>query len=259
MLTPYRGLLATSFKNAFAYRWAVIAAVFRNVLAIFVQLALWRYVFRNDQDLARYMTAYVVASRMLAFLMNNGASYLIANQVVTGAFAYDLLRPVNALGAYWSRAAGETLATMVNRGLPVLAAFSWTFVGLGITPPRVLLVFLFAFLGYILSHLIYILLGYLAFVFLGVGPFVRITDALSWLMSGSFVPIAFFPPWLAAVASVFPFRFLYSLPIRLLLESVPAAEVSVALAIIFAWIAVLTLFVVFVAQRAVRHAVVQGG
>jgi ABC-type uncharacterized transport system permease subunit len=97
MLGACAGFFTVSFRAAFAYRAWVVTQLVRNVIAVLVQVALWRWVFRDEPGQIRFMSAYVVASQLLGIVMRNGTSYLVANKVVTGDFAYDLLKPVSVL------------------------------------------------------------------------------------------------------------------------------------------------------------------
>ncbi len=259
MLGAYAGFLNVSFRAAFAYRAWVVTQLVRNVIAVLVQVALWRWVFRDDPGQIRFMTAYVVASQLLGIVMRNGTSYLVANKVVTGDFAYDLLKPVSVLLAYEATALGQTLAALLTRGAPLLVGFGWAFLGLGIDAGRLALAAALAALGFLFAQLVYLHFAYLSFLLLGIGPVVRIFDSLAFLLSGAVVPIAFFPAPLAAVVSWLPFTYLYSLPIRALLGDLGAPELGRTVGGLACWIVVLALALAVFSRRAVRHAVVQGG
>lgn len=259
MLGAWAGYLAVSFRDAFAYRAWVVTQLVRTVVSVLVQMALWRWVFRHDPGQIRFMTAYVVASQLLGIVMRNGTSYLVANKVVTGDFAFDLLKPVNALPMYEATAIGQALAALVTRGAPLLAGFGWVFLGMGIGAGQLALAFALAALGFLFAQLVYLHFAYLSFLLLGIGPVVRIFDSLTFLLSGAVVPIAFFPAPLAAAARWLPFGYLYSLPIRALLGDLPPADLGTALAGLAAWIAILAASLSVFSRRAVRHAVVQGG
>jgi ABC-2 type transport system permease protein len=259
MVGAYAGFLTTSFRAAFAYRAWVVTQLVRNVISVLVQIALWRWVFRNDPDQIRFMSAYVVASQLLGIVMRNGTSYLVANRVVTGDFAFDLLKPVSVLLSYEATALGQTLAALLTRGAPLLVGFGWAFFGLGVSVGRIALALALAALGFLFAQLVYLHFAYLSFLLLGIGPVVRIFDSLAFILSGAVVPLAFFPAPLAAVASWLPFSYLYSLPIRALLGDLGAPETGTAVAALACWIVVLALALALFSRRAVRHAVVQGG
>lgn len=250
----------TAFRTKFAYRSSVFFGFLLSFVYLIVQIALWRFVFRQDSAMIKYMTAYVVVSQLLHYAYSTEIAGMIGHKVRSGDYAVDLIKPVTSVMVYWSTSLGGTLANIATRGLPVLLVFSPVFLDVAKLSLARLLVFLGACIaGYIMTNLIFALIGHLAFVTTEIWPFARSTQNSIRFLSGALIPIAFFPPWLAAIARFLPFRLLYSFPIRVLLEDLPAEEVVRDSLLLGAWLVLLSVLLWLVHKRAVWHSVVQGG
>jgi ABC-2 type transport system permease protein len=258
-LAPYRAMFHISFKSSFAYRSSILTRIVGSVFTVVAQIAVWTFVFRRDPAMVGYMTRYVVVSQALGMLLDNNVTRRIGTRVASGDFAIDLIKPASSVAALWSASFGETASALLTQALPVLLAFSPALLGAGIPVTRLPLFILLAVLALALSSLMFVLLGYLSFVVLEVWPFVRLLNDTIRLLAGAVIPLSFFPPFLRSVAGVLPFQYLYSLPLRSLLEDLPRAETLRCLFVMGAWIAGLALLTRAVAASAVRRIVVQGG
>jgi ABC-2 type transport system permease protein len=258
-LAPYRAMFRISFKSSFAYRSAILTGIAGSVFTVIAQIAVWMFVFRRDAAMVGYMTRYVVVSQALGMLLDNNVTRRIGARVASGDFAIDLIKPASSVAALWSASFGETAAELLTRALPVLLAFSPALFGAGIPAARLPLFLLLSVLALVLASLMFVLLGYLSFVVLEVWPFVRLLNDTIRLLAGAVIPLSFFPPFLRSIAGALPFQYLYSLPLRSLLEEIPRAEIVQSMGVMGAWIAGLALLTRAAAASALRRIVVQGG
>jgi ABC-2 type transport system permease protein len=103
------------------------------------------------------------------------------------------------------------------------------------------------------------LVGYFSFVIINIHPYVRLIDDTIRLFSGAVIPLAFFPSWLAVIAKAMPFHFMYSFPIRLLLEKLPSEEIYSCFLLMVIWIIALSIALRFAFFAAVKKCILQGG
>jgi ABC-2 type transport system permease protein len=258
-LAPYGAMFRISFKNTFAYRASVLTGIVGSLFSVVAQVAVWRWVFRQDQALTLYMTRYVIISQVLGLLLGNTITGRIGDRVYRGDLAVDLIRPGSPMAVLWSASFGESVSSVVIRGLPVLVVFSPAFLAAGIPVVRVALFLSILLLSFVLANEMFILLGYLSLVVLEVWPFVRLLNDTIRLLAGAVIPLAFFPSFLGKVAAVLPFQYLYSLPVRALLEDFPPGELLQSVVVMGGWITVLAVLSRLVSNAAVRRIVVQGG
>jgi ABC-2 type transport system permease protein len=258
-LAPYRALFGIAFKNSFAYRAAVVTGVVGSLFLVLTQIAVWTYVFRRDPAMIRYMTCYVVLADMLRLLLGNQVAYGIGWRVQNGDFARDLVRPASSMFGSWCTCFGDTVAGVLTRGVPVLVVFLPAFFSAGVRAERLPLFLAAVVLSVTLYGILYVLLAHVAFVVLDLSPFIRFLDDTIRLFAGTFVPIAFFPPFLRTVAQLLPFQYLYSFPIRVLIEDIGMRELLSSFAVLLAWIAAFAAAIRVASARAIRKIVVQGG
>ena len=84
--------------------------------------------------------------------------------------------------------------------------------------------------------------------------------AILWLVvSVVMLPLAFFPPWLQAIAYALPFQTITSVPARVLLGQVAGADLWSALLLQGGWAIVMLLLGWLLLQAAMRKDVIQGG
>ena len=253
------GNIIIGIKKQFAYRTEVIFALFTSVLSILVQIALWRYLYQEDNNMMLYMVGYVICTKIIAEFYSNRIYYLLSDKIQSGDFVMDLLRPTNVLWLSYLRALGEIIAQVVLRVIPLGLMF-WPILHRMITY-RNFLCFLVALLfGHILFILIYAIIGFSSFVFVESWSLRRLMDDTILFISGSLLPLALFPEWLRKIAYVLPFHYLYDFPLNLLLKNDwEISFVMEGLAGIGCWILILFSMLVLIYKIAIRYCTVQGG
>lgn len=254
-----RGYIAMAFRSAFAYKSSVFFLFFGSVISILAQIALWNFLYAADPAKRTYMTAYVVLSTVINFFYYGNVAKYVEAKVRSGDLAVDLLRPVNPITVFWSIALGNILSSLALRGLPILLVFSYAFFGQGITLWKLCLFLLALLAGHVLFTLIYICLGYLAFVTFAIWPFFRLVNDTIRFLSGSVIPLTLFPPFLQTLSWFTPFRFLYTFPIDLLIGSLPAGEILLNFTVMAVWILAFAGLLALASRQAEKRLVVQGG
>ncbi len=255
----YWAFFRIAFKNSFAYRSSVFMNLFGSVISIVAQLALWVYIFRNNSDMLNYMMAYVVISRVLGILFTNNITDQLGAKIISGDFVTELIKPINLVYTLWSSSFGTICAGMVNQCTLLIIVFLPVLIKVKITILSFALFILVSILGLILSNILYVLIGYLAFVVIETWPYKRLLDDTIRLLSGAVIPIAFFPGWLENVVKCFPFHFIYSFPLRILLNKVSIVEMVSSLVMMILWIFMLLFLLVKIYKWSVKYCIVQGG
>jgi ABC-2 type transport system permease protein len=248
-----------SFKNTLAYRSTVIISTFGAISVVITQMALWMYVFQSNLEMSQYMMKYVVISSLLSIFLANNISNLIGGKVMTGDFVMELLKPVNPLVTFWSTALGTNIARLLNRGVPLALLFSPYLMNLDIDFQRFLCFVLACLISYVLSNIIYMLIGCLAFVLFEVWPYVRLVDDTIKFFSGAIVPITFFPTWLAQIAYLTPFYYLYTFPIQILLQPLSVKNMMENFMFMLIWTVILYVILLVIYRATVKRSTVQGG
>jgi ABC-2 type transport system permease protein len=77
--------------------------------------------------------------------------------------------------------------------------------------------------------------------------------------SGFLIPLAFFPPWLATIASFLPFQAIAGLPIEIFLGRLHGVNLAQVLALQCCWAIILTGLALIQMRAAMQKIVIQGG
>ena len=250
-----------AFKSKITYRSAVLFSVIGSIIDIFIKIALWAYLYRQDKGMTEYMVMYTVLSSMIAMFYVNNISYKIGDKIVNGTIAIDLLRPVRFLMSSYMQCLGEMLASLLMKGIPVLLVFGgylWKYSG-NIVYTQVPVAIVAMVLGHILYMQIFMIIGLMAAVFMEIWAFHRIMNDIILFLSGSFIPLSLFPDWLGRLNSYLPFRFLFSFPLELLLGEMDLAALSGNFAALGVWIAFLGFVIWGMNRRMMTKLVIQGG
>lgn len=250
-------LFYISLKNSFVYRYSMFFSCLGSILVIYINILLWKSLYKENTEMIQYMIRYTIMSNIIAMIYTPGISDSIGGKVSTGAFVIDLLRPINIFAMSWQTELAKTVSKFIVQGLPVAIIFiPMLYHGVY---SNILLVLLALILGHILLVLIYALIGFLAFAIIEIWPLKLLIEDTIRLFAGSFLPIAILPGFLKSIATVLPFRFLYSFPLELLFAKVQGQSILTNYLVLLAWICVFIVLNFIVYRMALRKAVVQGG
>ena len=78
-------------------------------------------------------------------------------------------------------------------------------------------------------------------------------------MSGSIIPIWFFPESVAKVLSALPFVYIYQLPLSIYIGRGSRSDLIGQMKIQFLWLVILSVIFFYVGSRVTRKVMVQGG
>ena len=250
-----------AFKNKITYRSAVIFSVIGSIIDIYIKIALWVYLYRQDKGMTEYMVMYTVLSSMIGMFYVNNISNKIGDKIINGTIAIDLLRPMRFLTSSYMQCLGEMLANLLMKGIPILLVFGaylWKYSG-NIVYTQVPVAIVAMVLGHILYMQIFMIIGLMAAVFMEIWAFHRIMNDILLFLSGAFIPLSLFPNWLGRLNSYLPFRFLFSFPLELLLGNMDLAAISRNFATLGVWIVFLGVILWGMNRRMMEKLVIQGG
>jgi ABC-2 type transport system permease protein len=252
-----------TFARVSTYRGATAAGVFTNTVFGFLLAYILLAVYRQRTDVGGFdavdaVTFTFVAQGLLMVLgMFNDTE--IADRISTGDIVVDLQRPYDHQ-AWWAGVSyGKAAYYLVFRGVPPFllgaAVFHLRLPSVGGALAFAVSVALAVGVAFGWRYLLQLT----AFWLLDV----RGANQLGWLaaqfLSGTFVPIVFFPDWLEMTARALPFASMMQLPIEVWLGRYAGLELLGVFALQAGWALTLVLAGRYVMARAVRRVVVQGG
>ena len=246
------------------YREAALAGVvtqlFWGGIRIMIYDAFYRSTTAPQPMTHAQTTTYLWLIQAMLLLLPWHVDAEAAEHIRDGTVAYELVRPTDLYWFWFSRGLAQRVLPVLMRAAPIFI-IAGPF--LGLQPP----VSLSAALAWLLSiggaALLSCAITMLATISLlwsiaGDGASRLLATAAS-LLSGSVVPLAFFPDWAQPVLDALPFRGLMDIPFRLYMGDLPTSQTLLLLAHQLAWTVGLVLVGRLLLARGLRRLVVQGG
>lgn len=247
------------YRRCLVYKSEVLFSVVSSVISILVQMALWKYLYRDNWARAEYMTAYVILSVILGIIYSNTIYYTITEKIANGNFALELLKPVDFLVLHYMRSLGNICGQISFRAVPISILF-WPIISKNINIILAIKALPFIVAGHIFCTALFMWCGLISFVIVESWAIRRLTDNTISFLAGAVIPIAIFPDSLEKIVRALPFQYLYDYPIRIILGELTGCEIymkglmSIVHGVLVMWVVV---FVTF--RLAIRNCTIQGG
>ncbi|MBQ7143813.1 MAG: ABC-2 family transporter protein [Oscillospiraceae bacterium] len=277
MLKRYKPFLRAGAMDTLAFRFNILMWALITVCEVACLVFLWLAVYRSSVDgmdavihgfSFREMISYVVLTTVFGFVtFNNSTLWNINTDIKKGTVGNYLIKPISYRGKFAATSLGSLLTMTALFGLPLYAAALLVLSGLGFLPDLAFPGF-FAHLGlFLLSGLCASLLndtisyvfGVLCFYTSSGWGLNSLKETLISFLSGTLLPLAFFPAGLRDVLSWMPFAGMSQDPVLILMMKYDLATSLRCVAVSAAWIVALELFAKGLFSRAVRKVTVQGG
>lgn len=245
-------------KQKLVYRWELIFRVLGTVLYVFLCMYLWRYLYKGNDEMISYMVRYTVLANITGSFYDREIMNFWSDKIKTGDHILALIRPANLFLLGWQQEIAAVLTNLIIRGVPL--CFIYLFFSAGDISGKNWLMFSGTLiLSHILFVMIYSSIGMLAYIIVEVWPISRFVDDTIRLAGGSFIPLFLLPDSVRRIAEMLPFKYLYSFPLRLLLEEMNVREAAAEIGLMLMWIAVFAICNRTIYQAAMKRAVMNGG
>ena len=277
MLKKYKPFLRAGAIDTMAYRFNILIWAVITVCEVACMVFLWLAVYRSSEGgidaeihgfTYREMIAYVVLTTVFRFVTyNNDTLWNINTDIKKGTVGNYLIKPISYRGKFAATSLGSLLMMTLMFGLPLYTAALVTLGILGFLPGLTFPTF-FAHLGLFLSaglcasllnDTIAYIFGILCFYTASGWGLNSLKTTIISFLSGTLLPIAFFPAGLRDVVSWMPFAGMSQNPVLILMMKYDLTESLRCIAVSAAWIVLLELFAKLLFSHAVRKVTVQGG
>jgi ABC-2 type transport system permease protein len=266
-MRAYGYLIKMRILMALAYRFEVWIGMVGDIIMLAASVYIWKAAYGTGSlgsgaSLVglESMVTYTVISVLLASVFQTGVQNTIYSQVREGNIALDFMRPLPLLGIYLSDDLGSMVSALVNKAVPLLVAAVLLFgfplpAGVG------------AFAGFLVSCLLSFailwlmsaMVGLVSFWVAELGNLGMVKDAIVRILSGSLVPLWFFPGSVQRVSEWLPFQYTYQTPIGIYIGIMPVGDAVKAIGIQAIWVVILTLLLMWIWKNARGKVMVQGG
>jgi ABC-2 type transport system permease protein len=247
-------------QSTFRYRLTFGLGLFGTAFQLIALLAVWR-VLLADGPLGGFtwpqMQAYLLVAFTCGLIVSQFADWRMAYRIESGMVSLDLVKPVDYQLARFFEILGNLLVELT------FSVLAWLAVALysgGVAGPDNLGLFLLSMVLVIpLKFVLLYVSGLACFYVAHYNGIVWTRWAVVSLLSGTMIPIAFFPDWLATAAAWLPFAGMASTPGLIYVGMVDTTEALRLIAVqagwlVLAWYGARVLF-----GRAVRQLTVHGG
>jgi ABC-2 type transport system permease protein len=252
------------YRRHAAYPGATWAGVFTSVVSGFLLAYILLAVFRERETIGSYdardAVTYAWLTQALLMTVLLWGWDEVAVRVRSGDVATDLQRPLD-LQTYWlAQDLGRAVYHALFRGIPPFVVGALAFDVLVPRDPRVWLAFVASVaVAVVVSFAFRFLVNVTTFWVLDYRGVAMLASVVTALFSGQYVPLAFFPEWLALLAWALPFASMNQAPIEVFLGHVEGVELAGLLALQLTWAVVLLLLGRAVLAAGLRKLVIQGG
>lgn len=261
----YYEIAVRSFRRATTYRSAFIAGMLTNAFFGALRCFVFVAVFQSSgaAQVAGFSLSDTISYTWLTqSLISIGAGWVawdIAGTIRSGDVITDLARPWSFYGYWLSRFLGERIFNLLVRGVLTYTIGVLLF-GARLPSPGEVAAFAVAIsLALLVSFGFMFIVNLTAFWLIDNTGVIMIANILLSFFSGFLLPLAFFPPTLAAIARALPFQAITGLPAQVFLGQLTGGSLAAALLMQAGWAVVLGGLGWLVLQAAVRKVVIQGG
>jgi len=199
----------------------------------------------------------------LALFMMWFSESSISEAITTGAIAYELVRPMDLYNRWFCQSAGNRMAIATLRCIPIfLVVFILPQPYRMVLPPSLTQVGLFLLsmplaMGVSIAALVLLYIS-MFYTFHNKGA-ITIIAVTSDFLSGSHIPIPFFPEPVRKIVELLPFAAMQNVPLRIYSGDLAGGAALQSIALQVFWLVALILIGRLCMRRALKKVVVQGG
>lgn len=250
--------------KSLAYKFDVYGNILMQTILMIANAFFWRALFRNAENVEGVtvdtMLTYTVVSSMISVILTTNVERRITTDVRKGTIAIDMMRPVNIFGVFFAENLGNVTALLFQNLLPVFVIGS-VLIKLPVPAslPGALLFLCSLVLAFLINWLIAVIFGMWAFSIIEMDALIQVKKHLIRLLSGSIIPIWFFPEPLRSVLEALPFVYLYQMPLDLYIGKYTEASLIRGFAVQIFWAAGLFAVYLWLQRRVTAKVMIQGG
>ena len=263
-MKKYLFIIKTQIIKSLTYEFNVYGNILMQTIIMITSAYFWRALYKEQGTVsgvaADSMLTYVIISSALSVLLITGVEQRIGRSVEKGTVATDMIKPVSLFGMFFAEDIGSIIALIFQNMLPILLIGSIMIKVPVMADIHDLPIFVVSVIeSFLINWLIAALFGMTAFTAVSINALIQVKKHLIRLLSGSIIPIWFFPESVAKVLSALPFVYIYQLPLSIYIGRGTRAEHLGQMRIQFMWLVILTALFILIHNRVTRKVMVQGG
>jgi ABC-2 type transport system permease protein len=259
----YLKISLASMKKEFMYRAHFISVLISSMARLAVFWFLWIAIYKFSSNglmqgfTFEQMITYSAISTMISYSLTTWLEFFIEEDIKTGRISNILTKPVNYIFFRIYDEFGRMLFKLFTRIIPISLV---AFLILGIAVPSNPLFFISVAISFLINLCFSLLVGLWAIVSKGsIWGMSKTVQAMNEVLSGSLIPLYFFPAWFTSIAYALPFQAVFNIPLSIYIGKITGYDILSGIGIQLVWLLVLSL-VVFLAWRYTKKRImVYGG
>lgn len=277
MVKRYLPFYKAGAINMLAYKFNLFIWLIVSVLEVACVIFLWFAVYSNSPEgmeavingySFKEMITYLVTVNIFWFCTSNSNTlWSIDDEIKNGTIAMAFTKPISYRKRFIFTTLGVASMQFALVGLPLFTIAYTVFVLIGFIEIASVGVFLIDILLFLVSTVIAVLLmdcvnyifGVLCFYTSSSFGVNSIKEVIVSFLSGTLLPIAFFPSVVSTILSYLPFAGMSQNPVRILLMQIPITEGLKAIGLSLLWLIVLESAAKGLFCHASKKITVQGG
>ena len=276
-LRKYKPFARASAIDMMAYRFNILVWVIVTVLEVACLIFLWFAVYQSSEGgidssingfTYKEMISYVVLTTVFGFVtFNNDTMWYINKDIRDGTIGNYVIKPISYRGRFIASNIGALLMMILLFGTPLYGASLGVLIGIGFLPVPSVLSFLAHFglflvagvLAALLNDVIAYIFGVLCFYTSAAWGLNALKTTIISFLSGTMLPIAFFPNVFREIVSYMPFAGMSQNPVLILMMKYNYLECGKVILVSLVWLILLELFAKLLFNHAIKLVTVQGG
>ena len=277
MFKKYKPFLRASAMDMMAWRFNILVWAVVTVFEVACLIFLWLAVYSSSEGgidasingfTYKEMISYVVLTTVFGFVtFNNDTLWFINQDIRKGTIGNYVIKPISYRGKFVASNLGAFLMMSIVFGIPLYGASLGVLIGIGFLPiisvwdfiAHIGLFLIASVIACFLNDTIAYLFGILCFYTTSAWGLNSLKTTVISFLSGTLLPLAFFPPIFKDIVSYMPFAGMSQNPILILMMKYDYLESFKVIGIALAWLVILELFVKLLFSHAIKKVTVQGG
>ena len=263
-LSAYRFIYKMRIQKSLVYRFDVFANIIFQCIVMFATAFFWKAIYADTRQVqgvsVHDMLTYTILSSVLSVLFTTLVEQRLMESVQKGTVATDMLKPVSLFSIYFFEDLGNVTSLLFVNVVPILLiGCAFITVPLPADTASAILFIISLTFSFFINWLFAALFSLLSFITINMSPLLQVKKHVLRLLSGSMIPIWFFPEWAEVLLSFFPFVYIYQLPLDIYIGKYTKTDLLPRISLQFCWVLLLYAAFRFASRFMQKRVMVQGG
>ncbi|EKN63652.1 putative ABC transporter, permease protein [Neobacillus bataviensis LMG 21833] len=263
-MDKYLEMIRIRFLMMLAYRTNYYTGILIYSINIGAYYFLWNAIYGGKDQIMGLsvvqMTSYVAVAWMARAFYFNNLDREMAQEIMEGKVAIELIRPYNYLGMKTMQALGEGIFRLFFFSAPGLIIVYIVFPIQFTWEPSVWGLFVIStVLSFLVNTELNLLTGITTFFLFNNSGLIRAKRVVIDLFSGLLLPISFFPVWAQDIMKFLPFQGISYTPSMIFTKGFSHPQAIAAIGQQFIWVIILMLPIYLLWNLAKKQLIIQGG